>query len=373
MHTSFQVTKRISVAILAGTVMFVGACSSDSGGTESTDTGDGLTTVRLVTSNSGPSAGDTPIRIAMEEGWFEEEGIEVEILFSPGSGAAIQQLAAGNADVASTTPASVMQANLQGTPISMVLQHTYKQPFDIAAPEGSGVTTVADLKGKTLGVSELSGGEMPMVRAALAVSGLSEGADVQIVPAGEGDPSTVDALDSGAIDAYASSKRDIINLGPNGFESEMVAITPAEVAAFPGDGMAVRTEFMETEPDVVNGFVRAALKGYVYTMANPEAAFAFAQATMPEALATDPELARTYFDLAVDNLGPELPSSVANRGLFDRGAWDTIMGFLQEGNDETRVLDAPVDLDQILDESAVENAWETADFAAIEEQAKSAS
>ncbi|WP_197375280.1 ABC transporter substrate-binding protein [Mycolicibacterium baixiangningiae] len=351
--------------------MFVGACSSDGGGETAGGT-EGLTTVRLVTSNSGPAAGDVAVRLAMEEGWFEEEGIEVEILFSPGSGAAIQQLAAGNADVASTTPASVMQANLEGTPISMVLQHTYKQPFDIAAAADSGVTDVADLKGKTLGVSELSGGEMPMVRAALAVSGLSEGEDVRIVPAGEGDPSTVAALQNGTIDAYASSKRDIINLRPNGFEPEMVAITPDEVAAFPGDGMAIRTEFVESDPEVVDGFVRAALKGYVYTMANPEAAFAFTQANMPEALATDPELARTFFDLAIDNLGPELPASVANRGLFDRDSWETIMGFLQEGNDETRVLDGPVDLDVVLNESAVEKAWETADFAAIEEQAKAA-
>lgn len=372
MHITSKTTRRIGGVLLAGAVVIVSACGSEQAG-DSAGSAEGLTTVRVVTSNSGPAAGDVPIRIAMDQGWFEEEGINVELLFSPGSGAAIQQLAAGNADVASTTPASVMQANLEGTPIAMVMQHTYKQPFDIAAPAGSGVTSVADLDGLTLGVSELSGGEMPMVRAALGISGLAEGENVRIVPAGEGDPSTVAAFENGTIDAYASSKRDIINLGPNGFEPDMVAITPAEVAAFPGDGMAITTAFLEGSPDVVDGFVRAALKGYVYTMANPEAAFAFTQENMPEALATDPELARTFFDLAIDNLGPELPASVPNRGLFDRGAWESIMGFLQEGTDETRVLDGPVDLDVVLNESAVENAWETADFEAIEEQAHSAS
>jgi NitT/TauT family transport system substrate-binding protein len=364
--------RRFGAALLAGSIFAVAACSSGGGGNETTVAEDGLTVVRLVTSNSGPSASDTPIHIAMDEGWFEEEGIRVEVVYAPGSGAAIQQLAAGNADVASTTPASVMQANLKGTPVSMVLQHNYSQPFDLAAPAGSGVSTVADLRGKTIGVSELSGGEMPMVRAALAVSGLVEGADVQIIPAGEGDPSTVGALQDGTIDAYASSKRDILSVNTNGFQPEMVSITPDEVAAFPGDGMAVRTEFLQAEPEVVEGFVRAALKGFVYTMANPDAGFAYTQANLPEALATDPVLARQYFDLAIDNFGPQIPATVQNRGLFDRAAWESIMGFLQQGDDQTRVLDQPVDLDAILDDSAVQAAWETADYAAIENQAKAA-
>ncbi|MGE2834279.1 ABC transporter substrate-binding protein [Mycobacterium sp. SMC-4] len=373
MKRYFQRPAHIGVMLLAGMVTFAGACSSDNAGGGSTDAGDGLTLVRLVTSNSGPSASDTPIHIAMDEGWFEEEGLRVEIVFSPGSGAAIQQLAAGNADIASTTPASVMQANLQGTPVSMVLQHNYKQPFDIAAPAGSGINTIADLRGKTIGVSELSGGEMPMVRAALAVAGLDEGADVKIIPAGEGDPSTVNALKNGTINAYASSTRDIVNLGTNGFETEMVSITPAEVAAFPGDGMAAKTELVEQKPDVVEGFTRAALKGLVYTMSNPDAAFTYAQANLAEALATDPVLARTYFDLTIENFGPVLPPSVPNRGLFDRASYETLMGFLQQGDDETRVLDGPVDLDVVLKPALVEKVWSTTDFAAIEEKAKGAS
>lgn len=372
MQLSGKTVRRVGIALLAAAVLTSSACSSGSGGSESPATEDGLTMVRLVTSNSGPAASDTPIRIAMDEGWFEEEGIQVEIVYSPGSGAAIQQLAAGNADVASTTPASVMQANVQGTPISMVLQHNYLQPFDLAAPANSGITTVADLRGKSIGVSELSGGEMPMVRASLALAGLVEGADVTVIPAGEGDPSTVGALQDGTIDAYASSKRDIISVGINGLESEMVSITPEEVATFPGDGMAVRTEFLDAEPEVVDGFVRAALKGFVYTMANPDAGFAYAQANLPEALATDPVLARQYFDLAINTFGVEVPEAAQNRGRFDRASWETIMGFLQQGDDQTRVLDQPVDLDAVLNDSSVQKAWETTDFVQIENQAKAA-
>ena len=365
---SIKASKRLGAALMLGMLAFVSACGWSADGGESAS---GLKKIRIITSSSGPSTVEAPFHIATEKGWFEEEGIEIEILYSPGSGAAIQQLAAGNGDVASTTPASVMQANQQGTEISMVMHHTYNQWADMAAPEGSGITSIADLEGKTLGVSELSGGEMPLVRAALSSAGLVEGEDVQIVPAGEGDPSTVGALENGTIDAFASSKRDIMLLEINGFETPMASITPPEIMALPGDGLAMTSELLEDDPAVAEGFIRAAVKGFTYVMAEPDVSYAWVQENLPEALSTDPDLARAFFDLSVDGWSPELPPAVPQRGLFDVGSWEDLMGYLQEGEDEARVLDGPVDLDRILDDSMVEAAYEAIDVAAIEAEAKS--
>jgi len=43
-----------------------------------------------------------------------------------------------------------------------------------------------DMAGKTIGLSDLAGGEVPMTRASIITSGLKEGSDVKLVVAGEG-------------------------------------------------------------------------------------------------------------------------------------------------------------------------------------------
>lgn len=321
-----------------------------------------LKKVSVVTSLGSPSVGSFPMYMAMEQGYFAEEGLEVEILFSEGSGAAVQQLAAGNAELGSMTPASIMAAVSRGTDMAFVLQTNYLDAFDIVATADSGITTMEDLKGKTLGVSELPGGEMPMVRASLATAGLQEGADVNMIIIGEGDATTVRALENGQAQAYSSSKRDVIAINSQGIETTV--ITPEEVQKFPGDGIAVTAETLEEDPEMVEGFVRASLKGRAFGLANLDATYAYFEENFPEALADDPELAQAFFDLQIDSYTAK-PDSIPLAGLPPVDAWKTYMEFLQLGEGEQKALTGPVDVDAILREEVVEAAWEGTDEAAI--------
>jgi len=368
---------RVAGVLLASLCLFT-ACgdddaaqeagSADDGGTDTTG-GSELQKISVVTSNGSPSTGSFPIYMAMDQGYFAEEGLEVEILFSEGSGAAVQQLAAGNADLGSMTPASIMQAVSRGTDMAIVMHGNYVDAFDTVATADSGITSMAELKGKTLGVSELSGGEMPMVRASLTTSNLTEGADVNMIIIGEGDATTVRALESGQAQAYSSSKRDIIAINSQGIETTV--ITPEEVQKFPGDGIAVTMETLESDPEMVEGFVRASLKGLVYGLADLDEVYTYFEENHPEALASDPELAKAFFDLSVSFYTAK-PDSIPLAGLPDVEAWKTYMDFLLLGEGEQKALSQPVDVDAILRTEVVETAWETIDEAAVKASAAAA-
>src|SRR5690606_9736013 len=150
-----------------------------------------------------------PFYIADHLGYFAEEGLDVEFQSAGGSSGAIQQVLAGNADAALPAPSAFLNAVAQGHDLKWAFSYQYANIFTLAATAKSGIKTIADLKGKKIGVSDLSGGEVPLVRAVLSGAGLNAGVDVQIVPVGDGSALTVEALQSGQVDAYSSNLFDI--------------------------------------------------------------------------------------------------------------------------------------------------------------------
>jgi NitT/TauT family transport system substrate-binding protein len=313
-----------------------------------------LTKFEGVTAQGGPTAQMFPIFMAMEHGYYATEGLDVTLNYSKGSSDAARQLAAGNVDWGVFSSAATMQTVQRGFPLKAVMQVYYPDTFDIVVPADSTVRTMADLKGKTIGLSDLAGGEVPMTRASIVESGLREGIDVRLVVAGEGDPTTVRSFSEGRIQAYAGAKRDLLLLPAQGVATR--SITPAAIAAFPGDALVVRAETYEADPDLLVRFVRATLKGWDWGMRNPELAFELLKTEYAAAsLGDNPvatefwELVRTYYTA---------PEGASPHGVFVPAAWATYMEYLQLGEAEQKALAGPVDLAAVLTDDIVLEAWE---------------
>ena len=217
-----------------------------------------------VTAQGGPTAQMFPIFMAQEKGFYEEEGLDVTLNYSKGSSDAARQLAAGNVDWGIFASAAAMITVQRGFPLKAIMQVYYPDSFDIVVPADSEVQTIADLKGKIIGVSDLAGGEVPMTRASILESGLKEGPDVRLVIAGEGDPTTVRSLNEGRIQAYSGAKRDLLLLPAQGIPTR--SITPEKITRFPGDALMVREETFDDDKETLIKFVRATLKGWAWGM-----------------------------------------------------------------------------------------------------------
>lgn len=136
--------------------------------------------------------------IAIENGWFEEAGVDVQFEWFDYV-ASMDAYAAGQLDGVGMTNGDTLVTGSSGAPGVMILLHDYSNGNDmiVAAP---GIETVAELKGKKVGV-EIGFVSHLLLLNALEKSGLSE-EDVELVnvPTNE----TPQVLASGDVDAIVA-------------------------------------------------------------------------------------------------------------------------------------------------------------------------
>jgi NitT/TauT family transport system substrate-binding protein len=302
-----------------------------------------------------------PFYIADRMGFFAEEGLEVEFEDAGGSSSAIQQVLAGNAEAGLPAPSAFLNAVAQGHDLRWVYSYQYANIFTLAARADAGIDTMADLAGKTVGVSDLAGGEVPLVRAVLGEAGLSE-SDVRLLPVGDGSALTVDALQSGQVDAYSSSLFDLAAIRSAGID--MVTILPQEAQDFPANGIVVSAQTLETEPEKLTGFLRAVAKGVAWAAANDDAAFAMAKEIRPEEFEVE---ALSNENWAAARTLKAVPAALADQPLGSHyvTGFQAYHDFLRQGSEEEGGLAAEVDLSTALDSSLLQAANDF-DKAAVE-------
>lgn len=347
--------KRLS-AITLCVAIFLASCGS--GATTTTGLGGGDTGTTAVSGEmtsftfAFPSQNAIqyhPFYVADFMGYFEEEGLEVSFESVDGSSAVMQQLIAGNADAGLPSGPAFSQGVAQDNCMKLVYAYSYLNVFDIAAPVDSGITSIEDLAGKTIGISEAGGGEVPLVRAVLAAAGLTEGTDVQLIEIGEGGALTFDALQNDRAQAYSSSLFDIASIAAAGLETQ--SILPEDYRYFPSNSIVVTCDVMSENSEVITGFARAVAKGTVFSQENPDAAREIAESYQPE-LFEDEALATAFWDATIALATP--PEAIASEPLGTpyREGWETYIEFASQGTEEEGALPPDsVDLDQVLDGS----------------------
>lgn len=136
--------------------------------------------------------------VAIENGWFEEAGVDVQFEWFDYV-ASMDAFAAGQLDAVGMTNGDTLVTGSTGAPGVMILLHDYSNGNDmiVAAP---GIETVSDLQGKKIGVEIGFVGHLLLLNA-LEKSGLTE-ADVELVnvPTNE----TPQVLASGDVDAVVA-------------------------------------------------------------------------------------------------------------------------------------------------------------------------
>lgn len=203
-------------------------------------------TVRMI-SWSSPRADQANIFAATDLGYFAEEGITFEYIPGQGSGDALRQLMAGNGDIAFAGPEGVFQAVDQGADV-VAVYNTYPQnAFVLATKAGSGVRTVADLRGKKIGVLSMASGGRYNTTTLLEANGLSE-SDVELVATG---PAPTAFLE-GQVDAFMTLQSSLGMLAPAG---ELVTFPVRDTANLPTDVFVVSRQALE-DPERRSAIVR---------------------------------------------------------------------------------------------------------------------
>jgi NitT/TauT family transport system substrate-binding protein len=366
---------RAVVLLIALSLLFA-ACGDDSTGSTTTAAGGSTTTAPTQLTHIKAFFGNYrpiqyyPYYLADYLGYFTEEGLQVELGSVSGSQATIQQLIAGNIDIGISSPAAALNAIASGAG-DLVTYYTfwYRNIFDLVALKTSGITNLEGLRGKVVGVSEASGGEVPWVRGAMASAGLAENTDYTILPIGDGAQVTIDALVNNDAQAYSSSVFDIASINRAGHET--VSIMPEQYAYVPSITMQVRRDTWTSQQAILLGFARAVTKAMVFKEANPQAAYDIIKFYAPE-LYEDPTLADLMWSMTNLSVIPpdQCNTERADRiGWTCRYIWDQYVSFMSAATPEEGGLPGTVNLDTIVYNDLIAQANDF-DHAAVTAQAQ---
>lgn len=263
-----------------------------------------LTEVTFVQPN--PSAiSSYPVFVAISEGFFADEGLDVSVVTVDGSGAAVQAVAAGQAEFARPGPGVVLNARARGEDMVFIYNFAARSNFGIVVEEDSEFQTPADLKGTVVGVATADGSEVGFARNVLEGSGLAEGEDFEFLSVGDGGPATA-AFTRGDISAYAASLADAAILNMRGVAVR--DITPEEFQKFFGNGLIAPGELIDTDPELVQSFINAWTRAHAFALdeANREAVLQHLATASPQE-SEDPAFASALLDAILLNSTPLYP------------------------------------------------------------------
>ncbi|HCO58126.1 MAG TPA: ABC transporter substrate-binding protein [Burkholderiales bacterium] len=218
----------------------------------------------------GPAA---PYFVAIDQGYYADEGLDVSI--DPGSGSVegINRVASGAYQLGFADINSLVKFrdNPANAPLQAV-QMVYDTPaFAIITMKRTGISGPKDLEGKILGAPAPDGAyaQWPIFVAANGI----EASKVKIENVGF--PVREPMLVKGDVDAITGFWfSSYMNLKANGAKDDDIVVMLMKDYGVDlyGNVIIVNPEFAKSNPDAVKGFVKATIRGIQETIRNPEAA-----------------------------------------------------------------------------------------------------
>jgi ABC-type nitrate/sulfonate/bicarbonate transport system substrate-binding protein len=198
---------------------------------------------------------------AKEKGYYRNEGLDVEFIWMRAA-VSNQALIAGNVEFA-TLGAAGLTAALSGHALRILFSSFQKPMFSIYGR--ADILDVRGLKGKKIGVSSIGTGADSLLREALKKHGLDPNRDATILAIGV-TPTRYAALANGSVDATMLTPPLTFKAQDNGFR-ELVNFATEDLVEIQGS-IVVREALFQSEPDLVEKFVKATIKGFLYARGN---------------------------------------------------------------------------------------------------------
>jgi NitT/TauT family transport system substrate-binding protein len=191
-----------------------------------------------------------PLWIAKDENIFSKYGLDVDLVYIPGAATAVPALLSKDLEILAGSAATTLQAMSQGA--KLVIFGTFgPTPYILfTRPE---IKTPAQLKGATIGINRTGSSDYYALRRALQKLGLAPDRDVKIVTSGD---ATVrwSALDKGLIQGTLTSESTMLRRPIQA--NPLVELIKLGIEDH-GSALVTTREFMTTQTQIVDRFVRA--------------------------------------------------------------------------------------------------------------------
>ena len=210
-----------------------------------------------------------PFYLGKERGYYDQEGIDLDIQEGRGSGVTVQAVAAGTATFGYADVPTMIKAASKGAPVIAVGVALQTSPMSVMGFTEKNIRKPEDIKGKTVAVTP--GDSMSQIWPLfMKKTGLKEGDFKQVA----GDAQTkMNAVINNQADVLLGYVMDqAIKLQ----DATKKPVTPIRFADYGvnmvSSGIIVQKDYLKNKPDVVRRFLRAATRSLEESAKNPEAA-----------------------------------------------------------------------------------------------------
>jgi NitT/TauT family transport system substrate-binding protein len=205
---------------------------------------------------------------AIENGWYKEAGLEVQIRRGFGGADTVKKMATGAADFCETDLGALTVGRSRGANLKMVSIHLRKAPYTIMSLQKSGIRKPKDLEGRVVGVGQ----KADTIWALFPGYARATGIDVAKVKVQTMVPSAkISALLSGKVDAitgFIDTVGGVLKVKRKKIHNLAYADGGFNIYA---SGIAINDKRL-ANADQVRRYVKASNKGVSWTIDNPEQA-----------------------------------------------------------------------------------------------------
>jgi NitT/TauT family transport system substrate-binding protein len=239
------------------------------------------------------SSAATPFAIATKMGWFEKAGIKVELVPLPGSGDCTKLVATGEIPFSLPSAEPVLVIRPQGADVKMFYTAYQGNIYGFAVADDSPLKTVAELRGKKIGVTAMSSAGAIVARALVTDAGMDPIKDVSIVVAGEGGQ-TAALLTSKQVDALSQFDTQYALVENAGVKLRY--FEHPEISKFPSNGFIALGDTLKTKRKQAIALAKGYAMGTAFAMSNPDAAIRILWEVYPQTRATGKDEATALRD-----------------------------------------------------------------------------
>jgi NitT/TauT family transport system substrate-binding protein len=196
-----------------------------------------------------------PFYVAVDKGYYAEEGIELEFDYSFETDG-IALVGAGELPFAIVSGEQVLLARAQELPVVYFMEWFQRFPIAIISKAGSGIEGPDDLAGRTVGLPVFFGASYVGYAGLLSANGMSQ----DQIGASEIGFTQVETLRSDQVEAVVGyANNEPLQLEAQGEEIQVIYV--ADYIDMVANGLITNEETIASNPEMVERFARATLRG----------------------------------------------------------------------------------------------------------------